>query len=396
MLKWIKEILDFGTDAPTLAPYEKHSVRLVNTICFFSVLSQILEHILTFQLRSTWLIVHGVVSDLLLILVLYLSYRHKIQLAKALFSGLLIAIMLTGPFTIPHSLNAEGLYLVFLVFFFAIYSNGRLLALFTFITLAILLFWHIADSHSLLHPVVPVDKNEALRLEITYTLMMVILIVIGLLSFKRSALDYQRELTRNIEQKDILIKEIHHRVKNNLQVIVSMLGIQENDKQLPETIAIIRDIKARVVAMSTVHNKLYTKNDFEHIDLGSYVDELVELLLNMHKNKQTELVKKIAIAPHKADLTYAIPLGLIIAEIISNAVKYAFKPNQSALLEITGKKSEKAYILSIKDNGDGLDIDTLEHTGLGFLLIDILCKQIDAKLERKSENGLETIITFTV
>lgn len=395
MLKWIKKILDFGTDSPSLAPHEKHSVRLINAICFFSMGAKMIEPIFTFQLGNIWLIAHTIISNLLLILVLYLNYRHKIRFAKALFTALLIAILLSVPFTVPHSLNADGLYLVFLVLFFAIYNNVRLLALFTLITVAILIFWHIADSHSLLHAATTFGKAETLYLEIIYTIMMVVITIIGLLSFKQSALDYQRELTQNIEQKDILIKEIHHRVKNNLQVIVSMLGIQENNKQLPETTAIIRDIKARIVAMSTIHNKLYTKNDFEHIDLDSYVDELVELLLNMHQNKQTELVKKIAITPHKADLTYGIPLGLIIAEVISNAVKYAFKPNKTALLEINGKKLENGYVLSIKDNGDGLDIDTLEHTGLGFLLIDILCKQIDAKLERKSENGLETIITFT-
>ena len=175
-----------------------------------------------------------------------------------------------------------------------------------------------------------------------------------------------------------------------------MLSIQENDRQLPETIAVIRDIKARVTAMSTVHNKLYDKSDFEHTELGSYVDELVELLLNMHKSQQIAWVKKINMEPHQADLTYSIPLGLIIAEIISNAVKYAFTPDKTAILEISGKKTENRYVLVVKDNGDGLDKTNSTHTGLGFLLMDILCKQIDAKLERRSSGGLETTITFTI
>lgn len=396
MLNWVKNILNFGTDAKSVAAYEKHSVRLINAICFFSATAKIIEDIFTFQLGSAWLILHSAISNLLLILVLYLNYKHKIQSAKVLFSVLLVVIMLTVPFTVPHSLNADGLYLVFLVIFFAIYTDVRVLTLFTLVIVAILLFWHIADSHGILHPVAAIGTNEVLYLEIIYTIMMVVLILVALLSFKRSALDYQQELTQNIAQKDILIKEIHHRVKNNLQVIVSMLAIQENDKQLPETIAVIRDIKARVTAMSTVHNKLYAKSDFEHIELGNYVDELIDLLLNMHNNQQINMVKRIDMETHKVDLTYSIPLGLIVAEIISNAVKYAFIPNKEAILEIRGEKTANLYILSIKDNGKGIDNNTIEHKGLGFLLIDILCKQIDAKLERKSDNGLETIITFTI
>lgn len=396
MLKWIKKILDFGTGAPALTPQEKHSVRLINTICFFIATAKIIEDFFTFQLEDVALIIHSLFSFAILILVLYLNYRQKIQLARAVFTGLLLIGMLSLPFTISHSLNADGVFLVFLVIFFAIYTDVYILTALTIITVSILLFWHIADSYNLLKPIVAVAKTEILYLEIVYTITMTVLLLISLLSFKRSALDYQRELTQNIEQKDILIKEIHHRVKNNLQVIVSMLGIQENNKQLPETIAVIRDIKARVMAMSTVHNKLYAKSDFEHIELGSYVHELVDLLLDMHQNQQLALVKKINMQPHKADLTYSIPLGLIITEIISNAIKYAFKPNKPAVLEIRGERTEKTYILSIKDNGEGLDMNKLERTGLGFLLIDILCKQIDAKLERNTTNGLETIITFTV
>jgi two-component sensor histidine kinase len=394
MLRWIKKIIDFGTEKQTLASYEKHSIRLINGICLFSATAKIIEDAFTFQLGDIELIIHSLISNLSLILVLYLNYRQKIKSAKVFFTVLLMLILISIPFSVPHSLNADGLFLVFLVIFFAMYTDTKIIIGLTVFVMGLLVFWHVADHYALLNPITKIKKEEVLYIELIYTLMMIVLLTISLLSFKKSALDYQRELTQNIEQKDILIKEVHHRVKNNLQVIASMLSLQETSTASKEALDVIRDVKARVVTMSIIHNKLYTTNDFQYIELKEYITELTELLVSMYNHKNRPLERKIQVESFKTGLEFSIPLGLIITEIISNSIKHAFSPHQVLVIEISGKQEQDLYILKVKDNGDGINELNPHKESLGFLLIDILCKQIQAKPERINNNGLETSITF--
>ncbi|MFN6945867.1 MAG: sensor histidine kinase [Cytophagaceae bacterium] len=394
MLKWIKKILDFGTDASYITPPERHSVRLVNGICFFSVVAKLLENIFTFGMADTTLILHSLITTFILLTILLLNYKRKVRTAKNIFTGLLFAILLSIPFTIPHSLNADGLYLVFLVIIFAIYNNIRVIVGLTVVVVAILLFWHIGAHLNLFQPTNTFQGNQLLYLEIIYTVMMVVLLLIALLTFRKSATDYQNELSHNLHEKDMLLREVHHRVKNNLQMIVSMLGLQQDGAHSKEALDVINDVKARVVAMSIIHNKLYANKDLQQVELGGYITELANLLYDMNKGKAIALEKKIEVENYRTGLEFSIPLGLIITEVVSNSIKHAFAPGQPVMVEILGKRNGDYFVISIRDNGSGLDTSTIQSEGLGFMLINILCKQIQAEMTRTNDNGLVTTISF--
>lgn len=226
---------------------------------------------------------------------------------------------------------------------------------------------------------------------------MMVGLLIGLLSFKRSAKEYQAGLTQNLQEKDILLKEVHHRVKNNLQVILSMIGLRGETIKSQESQELLKDIKARVVSMALVHNKLQETEGVKQVDLKNYITELSNLLVQMYASSQIPLTKKNDIQPCVTGLEISIPLGLIVTEVITNSIKHAVSPNKNNILEISGKRTDKSlYLISIKDNGPGITKEVNQDESLGFLSINILCKQIGASIERINKDGLETIVTLKV
>jgi two-component sensor histidine kinase len=265
----------------------------------------------------------------------------------------------------------------------------------TLLVLTLLIGWHLFNYYSLINPLNDFKENEIIFMEINYTIIMVIFVVIPLLSYRKITTDYQKELSDNVLEKEMLLKEIHHRVKNNLQLIISMLGLQENKALFLESKEMIKDLKARVISMAIIHRKLYQKDGVSTLNLEEYIRQLTDLLIETYKEEKTQLEKTIDIEPITVGLELSIPLGLIITEVISNSFKHAFKLNKTSYLEIIGYKTTHGFfILKIKDNGMGLPLDTDQIDSLGFSLIKMLCNQIEAKLERLNNQGLETTITF--
>jgi|GEM_PF-6161516 two-component sensor histidine kinase len=397
MFDWINKILNFGTNNPNQPSYGRHTTRLINMICFFVIVAKIASDFFTFQLGDLNIMLHTIISIAGFCWVLYLNYKYQNTLAKTIFMMLIFAILISIPFLIPHSLNADGLFLVAIAIIAALYNNIIVIMLLVFLDLIILFFWHIANSKGLLHPLSTFTSEETLYIELVYSALILVLLLIALFSFKKTASDYQKELSNKLHEKELLFKEVHHRVKNNLQVIVSILSLEEYNEHSAEALEVIKDIKARVVSMAIVHNKLYETEDLKNIDMQEYITALVDLLIEMYDQKTLRINKKIQIEKFNLDLEYSIPLGLILTELVSNSIKHAFDPKRPAIIEIHGEKiASDVYRLKIKDNGPGINEQTETKDSLGFLLISILCKQIKADLKRNNDNGLETTIIFRV
>ncbi len=398
LLTWISKIINFGTDKPGLDSYEKHTIRLINRICFFIIPFNFLGDLITANIISWTLMLDTVLNNTGFALVLYFNYKQKSNTAKWLFLILLMVILCAVPFLVPHSLNADGLYLALIVLAGAVLNNTKPFIWVSFFITSLLIGWHIADYYALLHPLNTFKPEDTLTMEIVYTIVIVAVLMIALLSFQKTASEYQNELSQNLTQKDILIKEIHHRVKNNLQIVVSMLSLETDTVKSPEAIEVISDIKARVVSMSIIHNKLYQDNGFNGVDLQEYLTELTELLIEMYSSKVNTVQKTIKLEKQIIGLDLSIPLGLMVTELISNSIKYGFLPNKQTRIDIVGGHTEDTtgYVLKIKDNGIGIDESTPIKENMGFLLIKILSKQIKAKVERYNEEGLVTTITFKI
>lgn len=202
------------------------------------------------------------------------------------------------------------------------------------------------------------------------------------------------KLRQSLLQKETLLKEVHHRVKNNLQVISSLLNLQKNTFHDEALRSEFMSSISRVNTMARIHEMIYGDKNVSSINIEKYFTKLLRSLFQLYNAEGNEVelkveieVKDVVFFPDKA-----IPLGLILNEIASNSFKHAFQKNGKFHVRLV--ETEKKYILSAKDNGKGLP-SVLKEGTLGLSLIPILCEQIDAQLEViNSPNGLEYRITF--
>ncbi|HEX8516576.1 MAG TPA: two-component regulator propeller domain-containing protein [Bacteroidia bacterium] len=197
------------------------------------------------------------------------------------------------------------------------------------------------------------------------------------------------EILKQRDEKEILLKEVHHRVKNNLQIINSLINIQSDYVNDPGSLELFKEIRNRIRTISLVHEKLYKSQDYANINVKEYINMLVENLIDTYNfDKNIEL--RINLQVEYFNLNTIIPLGLLLNEVISNSFKYAFNDTQEGVIEISLEKyGEERYILIIGDNGTGFDHDpfTGESTTLGLELVRILSDQLNGKIEKLKQKG---------
>lgn len=203
----------------------------------------------------------------------------------------------------------------------------------------------------------------------------------------------EEQLRNSVEQKEMLIKEIHHRVKNNLQVISSLLRLQMGELKDDSLRDEFESSINRVNTMAVVHELMYQRKDFDSVNMYTYFEELVKSLVNLYSIKQNvEVEVKINVPEVDFDLGKSIPLALILNEITCNSFKHGLDEGGKFYLKL--EKRVNDFLLIVGDNGTGIK-NTEQEGGLGLALIDILLDQIDATKElNNSENGLEYRIVF--
>lgn len=198
-------------------------------------------------------------------------------------------------------------------------------------------------------------------------------------------------------EKETLLKEIHHRVKNNLQVISSILRLQSSYVKDTATLRILEESQQRILSMSMIHETLYKSNNFASINISSYFDELLAELITSYQQKPdlTINVEK-EIKDIYLVIDQAIPCGLIVNEAITNSLKYAFVNRKFGTITVRFTENGEYYLLEIGDDGIGLptNFDIQEPETLGIQLIMTLCEQLDGTIEISQDNGLHYSIKF--
>ncbi|MCC8407860.1 hypothetical protein LJ707_02895 [Mucilaginibacter sp. UR6-1] len=206
------------------------------------------------------------------------------------------------------------------------------------------------------------------------------------------------QLNQLLHEKEWLMKEIHHRVKNNLQIISSLLNTQSSYLDNEEALMAIRDSQNRMQAISIVHQKLYQSDDLSTINLQVYIEELAQSIQNSFQNKQN-INFNINIANARLSTAQTVPLGLILNEAITNSVKYAFTETRKGLISLYSSVIEgNNYKLIIKDNGKGLpeDFDIHHCTSLGLNLISGLAEQLGGQFDIQSNGGTTITVIFPI
>lgn len=206
-----------------------------------------------------------------------------------------------------------------------------------------------------------------------------------------------KELSGSLEEKEVLLKEIHHRVKNNLAMTINLIKLQKSKIEDEKTKDILVDIQERIFTMELLHRKLYESKDLNSIPFKKYVEELCSDLNKTYSNSR-DIKITCDIEDININIEYALPCGIIITESLTNAYKYAFEGNTGEI-SISFKKNKNNCNLIIKDNGKGLpkDIDINKTKSLGLRLVSSITKgQLHGNFEYKYEKGSSFTISFSI
>jgi two-component sensor histidine kinase len=205
------------------------------------------------------------------------------------------------------------------------------------------------------------------------------------------------EKTALLDEKEVLLKEVHHRVKNNLQVISSLLNLQAAKVSDPDTKDILRESQNRVRTMALIHEKLYQSSDLAQVNFRSYLQSLVTYLTQSYRERSVNVKVQIEAEDVMLDIDTAIPCGLIVNELVTNSLKYAFPENQPGSIKLTCRQPHVGkYILIISDDGIGLPdgFDISQAPSLGYKLVTNLTTQLEGRLELLRDRGTTCRISF--
>ncbi len=201
-----------------------------------------------------------------------------------------------------------------------------------------------------------------------------------------------------LKEKDWLVKEIHHRVKNNLQMVISLLNAQSEFLNNPSALNAIRESRERMQAIAIIHQKLYQIDNSSMINMRSYINELVDNIRNSVADSE-RIYFQVKVADIDLDISQSVPLGLILNEGITNAIKYAYPGNQKGDIKISLQNTGIEQLqLKIADNGKGLPagVDAEHSNSLGLQLIKLFAEQLEGDLYLINNNGLEIILNFKI
>ena len=201
----------------------------------------------------------------------------------------------------------------------------------------------------------------------------------------------EKQLKRSLEGKEILLKEIHHRVKNNLQIISSLIYLQTRKIQDDKTNESLNEINSRIRSIALIHENIYKSDRFDKIDFNEYVHTIIQELFSIYKINTNNIQIKININEVFLDIDTSILCGLIINELVTNAMKHAFPDNRKGEIVVETQSNQTEFIVIIRDNGVGLpkhiDIDHMQT--LGLQLVSNLVKQLNGTLLISTEKWTE-------
>lgn len=202
----------------------------------------------------------------------------------------------------------------------------------------------------------------------------------------------EERLRTALAEKDVLLREVHHRVKNNLQVVMSLLRMRSRGLQ-PEVAAPFTESVVRIQAMAKLHDRLSGSRNLASIDFTGFMEDLcLDLVRAFGMEKRVRFrVEGVRVT---FDLETATPTALILAEIVTNALKHAFPGQRGGMIAITGRNTDAGIELTIRDDGIGSAPDQARAGSLGLKVVDALCRQLHASLEMRSERGTTVVLTI--
>jgi PAS domain S-box-containing protein len=205
------------------------------------------------------------------------------------------------------------------------------------------------------------------------------------------------KILATLAEKEVLLKEVHHRVKNNLQIISTLLDLQFEKIVDEHSLNALRESQDRIKAMALLHEKLYQSSDLASIDFAEYMEKLALFLFNSYMEDSERIILKVDAGNLLLDIDRAIPCGLIINELVSNALKYAFPGDRSGAISISiNEDRDKRITLTVADTGVGMpqELDFRNTETMGLQLVNMLARQLGGQVSMASASGTAFTIRF--
>ncbi|WP_282049682.1 sensor histidine kinase [Maribacter aquivivus] len=315
--------------------------------------------------------------------------------------GLITAVVVT---VYSGGINSPFIFMIPLIAFGGFINSTRYGRVYfnIIIVLILLVFTQSIPELRITENLVPEESSSIFSLASILFAVFILGNTLGktLLKTYNSMYSSKKELSNQVHEKQNLLKEVHHRVKNNLQTVSSLLSLQSRNIEAGPMKGLLKSTQNRVIAMAMVHEMLYMRNDISHIEYKSYVQELSEYLIRSIKGNDNNVDLIIDIPDIKLGIDTAIPLGLLINETLTNALKYGIESDKEGAISIKLQKDaaqENCYILEIGDNGIGFPetINYKNTKSLGLKLIHNLTRQLRGTIQRdEAKKGTNYIIQF--
>lgn len=208
----------------------------------------------------------------------------------------------------------------------------------------------------------------------------------------------EEKIKKSLKEKETLLAEIHHRVKNNLAVISGLLQLQAFNSENDEVEQALNDSRSRIMSIATVHERLYQSEALSEIDCREFIRQLCRTIHSTHCAESKNIRQNLNIQPISLNVTQAIPMGLILNELLVNAYKHAFTNLREGSIEVNLTNKNNIISLEVRDDGPGIpeDINLTDPQSLGMTLIDTLTKQLQATLTMDRKNGTCFTLKFTI
>ena len=240
-------------------------------------------------------------------------------------------------------------------------------------------------------------ENSAKNREIGFLIILLtfLAVLVAGFSYLIARLRSQKKQIEDQSRKlEVMLRELHHRVKNNLQIVSSLLGLQRYRSEDPETIGVLQESQHRVQAMSLIHSRLYKTDELSTVNIREYLVDLCESLLSSYGYDRDRFELVIEVATDVMDIDHALPIGLIVNELVTNAFKYAYPGVGRPALFISLEQDSRQMVLVVRDNGVGIEEERWQRGGESFgkQLIGALCRQLRATQEMKAEEGTVFVI----
>lgn len=246
-----------------------------------------------------------------------------------------------------------------------------------YLTAIIVLFFYASSRNTVQLAPEVTGALSILNSILSFVLSIVLVVLININNIRR-----ENELSKTLNEKQLLLAELFHRVKNNLSVVTSILSLKANSAESEEVKSALEECKSRVYSMALVHQQVYAKNTEDELNMRSYLSELIR---NIQHTMGSKASVEMNLEKEQVDLPIAkaIPVGLIINELLTNAYKHASTKNNDLKITVNLTVKNKHLEFEVKDNGLGFDLEKSKKNGsLGLDIVQALCEQIDADFEQ--------------